>query len=247
MLAEYNALIHLKYLNQCSPEIPFQRLTLRLGQIILAKESLLVQYPLIHNPSRLTTIPKRLRDELLETSCDILELSENIIDDPTISSWTSVSRSYVHLHPITFLLNELCTTPEHPQAKRAWNAFDKAYTRQLRLSPEANHAIWRPLQSLHAKAKLAAEQTSPCKAFEDVPTLSDILDQDCDMPSTGPLNTLTDQLHDKSPSIDLGPSDEAMMAFDLQNSLVMVENSHVQFDVDSSWWLATDPADSVPY
>lgn len=64
-LADCRSIIRSKHLQYCSESIPFQKVTLWVGQIILAKQSLLVQYPLFHSSCRSTPISKDLRDELL--------------------------------------------------------------------------------------------------------------------------------------------------------------------------------------
>lgn len=247
VLADCRDMIQSKYLQHCSPSIPFQKTILWVGQIILSKQNLLAQYPLFHNSCRSMAISSDLREELFDSSCKILEMSDEIINDPETSAWTWMLQSYVHWHPVAFLLNELCKTPQHPQANRAWSAIDKELAHPHGLSPEANKALWRPLRGLHERARLAAEAASPRNYFELPPTTSTILDGAYALPLSAPSEISFQQpssLPTFGPESLLASSDDTVMAFDLQTPFAtmtdfMPGGSNIQFDMDS-WWINND-------
>jgi hypothetical protein len=121
-LADCRALVQSKYLQYCSPTIPFHKVVLMISRIILEKQALLAQYPLFHYRHRSAPISSQLRDELVQKSCKILEMSEEVVKDLSTTAWTWMLQTYVHWHPVVFLLTELCRTPLHPQTARAWRA-----------------------------------------------------------------------------------------------------------------------------
>jgi hypothetical protein len=239
-LADCRSMIQTKYLQHCSPSIPFQKVTLWVGRIILLKQSLLSQYPLFHSSCRSTPISGDLRNELFETSCEILELTAEIVSDPETFPWTWMLQTYIHWHPVAFLLNELCATPQHPQSARAWSAIDKAYASPHGLSPEANQALWRPLRGLLEKAQKATQRASPgytdsvspMSAYSATAYVSEISSQQ--------QNDLAMFMPDSS----LPPPGDGQMAFDLQTPFAtmtdfITNTSDPQFDVEA-WWMEND-------
>jgi hypothetical protein len=108
---------------------------------IISVQSLISKYPQFHKGRRSSPLSKTLTDVLFATSCEILEHSHEIITDPETTAWTWMLQTYVQWHPVAYLLNELCTSPQHPQAPRAWRAIDYAFTISHGLTFEANMAI----------------------------------------------------------------------------------------------------------
>jgi hypothetical protein len=245
-LADCKAMIESKYFQHCSSSIPFQKTTHWIGQIVLAKQTLLTQYPLFHSCCRSTPISRDLRDELFETSCKILEMNDEITNDPECSAWTWMLQTYIHWHPVAFLLNELCETPQHPQSGRAWRAVDKGITNPHGLVPEANQALWRPLRGLLERAKLAAEKSSPRNYFENRSTISGVSDENCNIPISVSSEIPFQQSSGLPMFIpqSLVPSNNTMIAFDLQTPFAtmtdfMPGGSDAQFDMNS-WWMDSE-------
>ena len=87
-----------KYFNHCSISIPLQETAVNIGRIMFAK-LLIVQYPQIQ--SRSSSLPK---SELLNASCNILEWTNELITDGQTSAFSWMLQTYVHWHPVAFLL-----------------------------------------------------------------------------------------------------------------------------------------------
>ena len=243
VLAECRAVIGSKHLQHCSPSIPMQKAILWLGQIILLKQNLLAQYPLFHSSCRSMPISISLRDELFETSCKVLELSNEIISDPETTAWTWMLQTYVHWHPVVFLLNELCMTPLHAQAARAWSAIEAELASSHGLSPEAKQALWRPLRHLHERARLAKVASSPRSYFNSLSTLSTASDINYDMPSSAPFEVPPQQqnLPTFLTESSLPVADNTFMTSDLRTPFATITDfmplgSDFQYDADA-WWI----------
>jgi hypothetical protein len=122
---------------------------------MLEKLSLIAQYPLFRRASR---ISNPTRNKAFDTSCNILEWTHDVISNEETSKWSWLLQTYVHWHPVAFLLTEMGAAQDHDQA-RAWNAINLAWQNQHGLDAESNRALWRPLEGLLEKAK--AVTTSP--------------------------------------------------------------------------------------
>ena len=248
IVAECKSLLESKYLRYCSPSIPFQRTTLGIGQIVLAKQSLMAQYPLFHSSSRSAPISKDLRDELFETSCKILELTDGLVNDPETSPWTWMLQTYVHWHPVAFLLNELCTAPQHPQSARAWGAIEKNLEKPRGLTPEANQVLWRPLRGLLERAKAMTQHVSPDMFYENMATTRELSAESFTVPSTAAFDVPAQQSSNVSmfmPCESLAPPDGGLMAVDLLTPFAtmtdfMTDSSNIQFKLNNPWWIDND-------
>lgn len=242
---ECKSLIESKYLRFCSPSIPFQRISLRVGQIILAKQSLVAQYPLFHSSSRSGPIAKDLRDVLFETSCKILEWTDEAINDPETSAWSWMLQTYVHWHPVAFLLNELCAAPQHTQSARAWSAIEKAFENRHGLTPEANHAIWRPLRGLLERAKAITQHVSPEMFCDSIAPMPAIPGDSFNVPSSAAFDLSAQQSTNMPIFLSgelLAPPDNSLMAVDLQTQFTTMTDfmTNVQFDLNDPWWTNTN-------
>jgi hypothetical protein len=208
----------------------------------------MAQYPLFHSSSRSAPISKDLRDELFETSCKILELTDWLVDDPEMSPWTWMLQTYVHWHPVAFLLNELCTAPQHPQSTRAWGAIKKTLEKPRGLTPEANQALWRPLRGLLERAKAMTQHVSPEMFYENVATTSDLSGESFTVPSTAAFDVPVQQSSNVPmfiPCESLAPPDGSFMAVDLLTPFAtmtdfMTDGSNVQFKLNDPWWIDND-------
>jgi len=108
-------------------------------------------------------------------SCEIVESSHKLITSPETSPLSWLLQTYVHWHPVAFLLHYICTNPGASDLYRAWKVSNLAIEDPHGLSLAANRSIWTPLQSLFAKASMvittsnnhAHQQESSFARFED--------------------------------------------------------------------------------
>ena len=166
-------------------------------------------------------------------------MTDEIIHDPKTSAWTWMLQTYMHWHPVAFLLNELCATTQHPQSSRAWSAIEKAYANPHGLSPEANQALWRPLQGLLERAKTMTQRTFPGSYFRSVSSEPEVpadrfaqWEASARQPSNPPIST---------PDPSVAPQGDTVTAFDLPTPIAtmtdfMAGGPSFQFDMDS-WWV----------
>jgi hypothetical protein len=155
-LQKHQTMIETKYFRHLKLGNPVHRLAFLLGQYMLKKQTLLARYPLFHQHS--VPVPEHLHDILFDTSCDILESGDKITGDPELRPWSWMFQTFVPWHSVVYLLNELSKNPGNPERERAWRAVDLALAVERGLTPEANRALWRPLQGLIEKARTATIQ-----------------------------------------------------------------------------------------
>jgi hypothetical protein len=161
-LAQCTLYINDKYLQHCRREIPLQRTAQTIGKIILSKAALIIHYPLLRSQRNLGNVSKSMIDKLYDASCDIIEPGHGLMTDSETYAYTWHYQTYVHWHPVAFLLREFCTLQmTQEQMTRAWRAITWAITDPHGLEPESNRALWKPLDGLidRAKAKILALDT----------------------------------------------------------------------------------------
>lgn len=76
-----------------------------------------------------------------------------MIDDEESAPWSWLLQTYVHWHPVAYLLSEICAGLEGEKMGRAWGIIDVAMRDFHGLSPKGNENLWRPLRGLFERAK----------------------------------------------------------------------------------------------
>lgn len=158
-LAECRAYIDAKFLRHCRRQVPLQRTANAIGNVILSKACLIIHYPLLQSQRNLGHVSKDLINKLFVVSCNVIEPGHELILDPETYAYTWQYQTYVHWHPVAFLLREFCTLQmSQEQMIRAWRAVTLAISDPHGLEPEPNRALWKPLDGLisRAKAKIQA-------------------------------------------------------------------------------------------
>ncbi|RDW59534.1 hypothetical protein BP6252_12621 [Coleophoma cylindrospora] len=152
-LDDCKSVVEAKYFQHCSASVPVQKAALKTGQIMLLKLSLIVQYPLFQKLHGSISISADLKERLFLISCEIIELSQAHIHDIDTSMFSWMLQTYVHWHPVAYLLNYISTNPQGYPESRAWKAVESAMSSSHGVSTSANRAIWEPLRSIYEKAK----------------------------------------------------------------------------------------------
>jgi hypothetical protein len=240
-VAECQSIIKRKYLQQCDMSIPYQRITYIVGITILAKLSLIAQYPMFRSSNRSVPISDELKESLFNISCDILEHTDKAINDPEIRGWAWMIQTYVNWHPVAYILNELRTTPNHHQSVRAWRAIAVEYTNSHGLTFEANLALWRPLRGLLEHAKLARQRAGLDMYVQYItPTGTSAFTNISALPMVSPeVNEPT-----FTPDENLMPGDESLMTLDLTTPFATMTDFMTDFpgpyDGSQDWWMGGD-------
>jgi len=158
-LHDCQSFIQEKYFQHCSRSDAFQSNTLRIGTIMLSKLSLIIQCPLFRN-STVEAISIDLRNLLFDLSCEIITSSHDLIQDEQTAPWSWLLQTYVHWHPVAYLLSEICTGLPENKMRRAWNMVNMATKEFHGLSPKGIQNLWHPLRSLFERARSSTPQLS---------------------------------------------------------------------------------------
>lgn len=237
-VSDFQLLLKNKYLQQCDISNPFQRVTYYVGSTILGKMSLIANYPMFHSSNRSVPISDEVKEALFNTSCEILENTDKAINDPETRGWSWMLQTYVHWHPVAYILNELRTTPAHHGSTRAWRAIEIAYSNPHGLTFEANLSIWRPLRGLLERAKLAREKAGLDMYVQYVtPSGSSAYTNITALPMVSP-GVVEPRF---SPEEGLMPSDESLMALDLSTPFATMADFMtgvpMRYDGSQDWWM----------
>lgn len=155
-------------------------------------------------------------------------------------------QTYVHWHPVAYILNELCADPKHEHVEKAWRIIDMAYRNPHGVPPEANIATWKPLRGLLERAQAARTKAGLDLSLQYM-TPSSI--PAAEIPTAMPVQILsieTGSDYMPLPIENLVPADESLMAFDLSTPYTTMSNFMTreadQYPVDPSWWMNGDIA-----
>lgn len=241
-MASFESILKNKYLQICSLNDPFQRVTFIVGSVILAKMSLISQYPMFRSSNRSVPISDTLKETLFNSSCEILENTNKVITDPKMRGWAWMLQTYVHWHPVAYILTELCKIPNHHQSVRAWRAIELAYANPHGLTFEASLAIWRPLKGLLERAKLARQKAGLNMYVQDITATGSIAFTNITalpLVSVGGVDPVF------TPEENLAPSDESLMALDLSTPFPTITDFMTgapdEYSAGQDWWTGDLP------
>ncbi|RYO74899.1 hypothetical protein DL766_003724 [Monosporascus sp. MC13-8B] len=165
-----------KYLPICDSSVPFQLLSSAVARIILARFWLITQYSVAFceaeaddrnksslfpgAPDSTGQLENSMRDELFQTSIEILEVSGMLLTNRDIMQWTWYSKTHIQWGAMAFVLSELCARPHSPACDRAWDCVTTVYDGWKvggNQDDESRLALWRPIRRLMAKARYVRE------------------------------------------------------------------------------------------
>lgn len=97
------------------------------------------------------------RDQLFSTSVEALDLSSQLLHNPSVAKYRWYSQTHVHWHIVAFVLYEICRRPASPECERAWASVTKMYHTWNMHDCEKRGPIWKSVRRLMAKAKYIRE------------------------------------------------------------------------------------------
>ena len=149
LITEGVELLKNKYLAHCEPSYPLFWLCSTLAKVMIAKAWLLEQYPL-HAPRR----PRRVnKEEVLNLATEILELTDDMDENPHAVAWAWWTSTWIQWQPIAFVLCQLCSLTTGPAVDRAWAIIDKTFKKASdRVAEGRRGKLWRPIKKLYQKA-----------------------------------------------------------------------------------------------
>jgi hypothetical protein len=177
LIQKLEASLRDKYLPICDSSVPFQLLSSAVARIILARFCLTTQYSIAsrenqadnkkHNsrlfpgtPASTGQLENNMRDELFQTSIEILEVSGMLLTNRDIMKWTWYSTTHIQWGAMAFVLSELCARPHSPEFDHAWGCVTTVYDGWKGSGDqedESRLALWRPIRRLMAKARYVRE------------------------------------------------------------------------------------------
>ncbi|KAK4149315.1 hypothetical protein C8A00DRAFT_38096 [Chaetomidium leptoderma] len=170
-----------RYLPICDSSEPFQLLSSAVARIILARFWLITQYSVAsretskadHSVSNKSSslipgtpesstgqLENNMRNELFQTSIEILEVSGMLLTSRDIMQWTWYSKTHIQWGAMAFVLSELCARPHSAECDRAWDCVTTVYDGWRvggKQDDEGRLALWRPIRRLMAKARYVKE------------------------------------------------------------------------------------------
>jgi hypothetical protein len=234
-VSDFTSTIKTHYLQVCNPSIPFQRVIIKIGQVLFSKMALISQYPPFKSSNRSHSISSSLKETLFNHACEIIEHTDEMINDPETKRWGWMLQTYVHWHPVAYILNELSMNPMHEHVERAWTVIDMAFANLHGLTFEANMAIWKPLRGLLERAKMARQRAGLNVDAQLMTPAS----------TTGSFNTMATNVDGLEavflPDQNLVPGDESLMTLDLTTPYATMSDFMTgipeQYGIDQSWWI----------
>jgi len=236
-VSDFISVVQNNYLPSCNPTIPFHRVTRLVGSIVLAKMSLISQYPMFQSSNRRAPISDELKHELFNSSCEILETTDSLANDPETRGWAWMMETYVHWHPVAYILNELCMNPRHEQAGRAWRAIDMAYANSHGLTFEANLALWKPLAGLLSRAKAQQRSQQNAETYAQYLTPASLSETQVSSANAGMQEGWVAE-------DNFVPGDENLMTLDLRTPFATMEDfmtgANENYGMEQVWWIDGD-------
>lgn len=152
-------------LRHCDPSSPFGLFTATVARLIISHTSFSASCPLdrrsLSGSSHVRDYEASIRDNLFQTSTDILELSSLLLTNKTVARWSWHSRTHVQWHAVAFVLSEICLRPPGPDCDRAWAVACTVYGNWTATKSEhekKSSMLWRPIKRLLAKAQYVRDQ-----------------------------------------------------------------------------------------
>ncbi|RFU33826.1 hypothetical protein B7463_g2507, partial [Scytalidium lignicola] len=241
LVKECTKRIDSNYLKGANPSTPFGWMACTIGQLLILKMWLVVQYPL---QCVYSTSQHFARGQSLRTAIAYLNMYELLEETESATRFLWLFETYVPWHALAVALAELCKESVGPLADQAWVIIDKGYGKWgERMADSKDGILWRPVKSLMKKAraarehgqKLAKTQTSSSQPALELACSANNNDIDMQIQSPNPnQNHLLDQLMFG----DFGSiSATEYSSFDLgfSNSLGNYQSTTDQVDIESNW------------
>ena len=232
-----------KYLRLCNMNVPIQRYTVLVANVMIANMWLWTYRPLQKrrgSPS-LVAIPQSW---ILYVSLEVIEKSIQMSVDSSCKSFRWIVTIWVQWHALAVLITELCLQTKGPLVERAWTAVNTVFEETARHVADSNKGrLWRPIKKLMNKAQLVRK-----KHLEDTASTSASFDPG------EPLRVANEQFPPPNTQVlDLGAlelearprplNDTPGPAQHLQQSIEITEPIIADWDP----WVATEPSDQTHY
>jgi hypothetical protein len=147
-----------KYLQHCNMNIPIQRFTRQIADIMIARLWLWAYRPLQRHPNSPTAanIPY---PGILHLSVEVLEKAMRVPLDPAFRPFLWIVNIWVQWHALAVMIAELCVQTEGPTVERAWTLANSVFDETARHVADSDTGrLWRPIKKLMNKAQAVRKQ-----------------------------------------------------------------------------------------
>jgi len=228
-LIECQSFLQDRYFRHCTPSDTFQALALKTGTIMLSKLSLIIQCPLFRE-GRSETVSVDMRGLLFDLSCEIIISSHEVNQDPQTVAWSWLLQTYVHWHPVAYLLSEICAGLQGEKLSKAWDTVNIGMADYHGLSDKRNENIWRPLRGLFERARSVTHEGTFANTTHRIPGLfAGVFDSEA-----ARIPTPDDILDQETYSAM--PQDSLMHNSAGQDSIWSFNDYTIQHTFDPQWW-----------
>jgi hypothetical protein len=132
---------------------PYSWVVRTIGELLILKLWLVVQYPL---ECVYSTSQHFARGQSLRTATAFLNLCELLEQTESAARFLWFLETYVPWHALAVALAELCKETVGPLANQAWAIIDRGYGKWgERIADSRDGILWRPIKSLMKKARAA--------------------------------------------------------------------------------------------
>ncbi|KAM0417243.1 hypothetical protein ACHAPT_012754 [Fusarium lateritium] len=143
-----------RYIRHWDTSGPFMLLASTVARLI-TRTWLVVHYPA--RDKRNANIDTTLRDQLLSTSTEVLEMSVRLLTSKDIANWTWHSKTHIQWQVVALVLSEICSRPPSPECDRAWELVNLVHDRWNMKERSKKGNLWGPINRLMAKARYVRE------------------------------------------------------------------------------------------
>lgn len=163
------------YLAGSSPTDPSVWVVRTIGQILILRLWLVVQYPLHCVDS---TSQHFAEGQSLRSAVAYLRLCELMQESDLTTGFSWLFDTYVPWHALAVALAELCSETKGHLVDQAWLIIDRGYEKwSERMADSEGGILWRPIRSLMRKARAARERDQelapPQSDFSELALVSD--------------------------------------------------------------------------
>ncbi|KAF7184952.1 Bikaverin cluster transcription factor bik5 [Pseudocercospora fuligena] len=139
------------YMAHCDVNIPFQRLTIRIGRLSADMSLLTTARPFSSStPNTLLPIDTPW---IVEMAMDVLRQTDELYKDTEVVQWVR-RLDWTQWHPLVIVLSHLCSARGTPEAENAWDLVDRVMSYAgLHIADTTAGKLWRPLEMLYRKAQ----------------------------------------------------------------------------------------------
>lgn len=144
------------YVRGASPSDPYGWVARTIGQILVLKQWLVMQYPLqcVYSTSQHFS-----KGQSLRTAIAFLNICELLEQTKEAERFLWFLKTYVPWHALAVALAELCKENSGPLADQAWDIINKGFAKWgARMADSQEGILWRPVKSLMKKAQAARER-----------------------------------------------------------------------------------------